>query len=83
MKEKLRSKIQQMMMGVRLPGHDLSQFTLDWLEDLDEGSADEIRPGDNDGALCYEIDNICQVLKNGADKDFFVMIRIYAKLYTN
>lgn len=82
MGESLRKKLQDMMIGVRLPGHDLSQFTLDWIEALDE-PAGEIRPGDDDGSLCYRIDTICEVLKLGPDKDFFEMVRTYARLYTN
>ena len=80
MRTKLRNKLQDMLSGVALPGHDLSQFTLDWIEELDE-AGDEIRPGDDDGSLSYRIDIICEVLKDGPDKKFFTMLQTYAQLW--
>lgn len=54
-----------------------SQFTIDWLQGLDERVDEDVSVENQE--LIYEIEYICQVLKPGLDKDLFTMLLTYAK----
>ena len=60
-----------------------SQFTIDWLQELDEADAHGDAHGDeqtDNHALAYEIDTIREVLRYGQDKALFDMLAAYARL---
>jgi len=61
-----------------------SQFTIDWLQELELDDADS--HGDTTGdeqtdnlALCYDLDTIREVLRYGRDKELFDMMATYAR----
>jgi len=59
-----------------------SQFTIDWLQELDDVDVNGDTTGDEQTdnlALAYEIDTIREVLRYGSDKALFDMLAAYAR----
>ena len=60
-----------------------SQFTIDWLQELDETDPHHgvttIDEQIDNHALAYEIDTIREVLRYGSDKALFDMLAAYAR----
>jgi len=80
-KMRLRRQITRMMSPVDIL--QFSQFTIDWLQDLDDADAHGDTTGDEQTdnlALAYEIDTIREVLRYGQDKALFDMLASYAAL---
>ena len=74
-KETLRQRIREMLRG--WDHLQLSQFSIDWIQGFD----DEFQPGVDDHAIRYDLDAICEVLRDGVDKDFFTMLLTFSRLF--
>ena len=62
-----------------------SQFTIDWIEELDHAltSEQESQAVRHDGALTYRIDTIVEIMKTCGDLRFFQMLQWYAEFYAS
>ena len=78
--------IEQAVLGVIQPidpiKAGLSQFTIDWIEKLELVSEVEVlQPESINHAFSYHVDTLVDVLKCGADRDFFKMIATYTDMW--
>lgn len=84
MKRSLRARILKMLRGIELL--QFSQFTIDWVEDLEleEANDDMDVPIEvQNHALKYHIEITGEVLREGKDKQLFRMLSLYANLQLN
>ena len=76
----LRRHITRMMNGIDVL--QFSQFTIDWVQELDDSDAHGDTTGDEETdnlAMAYTIDTIRDVLRYGSDKALFDMLAAYAR----